>query len=273
MRIILFLMAFAFVGIISMGVIFYVLSSIKKLFRIQKAESREFAAEMGAKKFTKGEVKSSVDQPIDLSNSLNVTQYGNDVLKNIGDLSNFMYQLTENSLLERTSIAIQNIIKNKSKRFTREDFIKHNFVANYTKDRLVQQVIIIEENIQQYEYVFKDFDRIISNAEKVVSGFRPITSTDTFEIEKNNTKKANVDLLKNKIVSLKKSKLYHQQAIVQLKVILALNNNLIVEFDNIIHQMLPLMKNNASIESMRTFDINGLSNYVEQIKKISLSKG
>jgi uncharacterized protein YktB (UPF0637 family) len=105
-----------------------------------------------------------------------------------------------------------------------------------------------------------------------VNSFKPVSTTDVYEIEQNNTKKSNVDLLKNKIVNLKKSKLYHQQSIAQLKVMLSLNNNLIVEFDNIIHQMLPLMKNNASIESMKMFDMNGLSNYVEQIKKISLSR-
>jgi uncharacterized protein YktB (UPF0637 family) len=133
-------------------------------------------------------------------------------------------------------------------------------------------VTLIEENIKRYEVVFKDFDRIIKNAESVVNSFKPVSTTDVYEIEQNNTKKSNVDLLKNKIVNLKKSKLYHQQSIAQLKVMLSLNNNLIVEFDNIIHQMLPLMKNNATIESMKMFDMNGLSNYVEQIKKISLSR-
>jgi len=272
MRVILFLMAFSFFGIVGLATFFYITSSIKKLFNIKKAESREFASTMATKKFTKAEVEPSVNHTIDLSNSLSVTQYGNDVLKNIGDLSNFMYQLTENSLLDKTASIIQDIIKNKSKRFTHDDFVKHSFLANYTKDRLVQQVTTIEENIKRYEVVFKDFDRIIKSAESVVSSFKPVSTNDVYEMEQNNTKKANVDLLKNKIVNLKKSKMYHQQSIAQLKVMLSLNNNLIVEFDNIIHQMLPLMKNNATIESMKNFDMNGLSNYVDQIKKISLSR-
>lgn len=272
MRVILILIALSFLGIIAMGTFFYITASIKKLFNIKKAESREFASKMATKKFTKADVPPSVNQTIDLSNSLSVTQYGNDVLKNIGDMSNFMYQLTENSLLDKTATIIQDIIKNKSKRFNHDDFVKHSFLTNYTKDRLVQQVINIEENIKRYEHVFKDFDRIIKSAESVVVSFKPVISTDVYEIEQINTKKANVNLLKNKIVNLKTSKLYHQQSISQLKVMLSLNNNLIVEFDNIIHQMLPLMKNNASIESMKSFDMNGLSNYVEQIKKISLSR-
>lgn len=249
------------------------MSSIKKLFKIKKAESREFATTMAHKKFKKSELEPSVDKVIDLTNSLSVTQYGNDVLKNIGDLSNFMYQLTENSVLDKTSNIIQEIIKNKNKRFTQDDFLKHNFLTNYTKDKLVQQVTVIEDNIKRYEYVFKDFDRIITHAESVVSSYKPVSSSDVYEIEQNNSKKANVDLLKNKIVNLRKSKLYHQQSIVQLKTILALNNNLIVEFDNIIHQMLPLIKNNASIESMKVFDVSSLSNYVDQINKISLTRG
>lgn len=272
MRIILFLIAFSFIGIVVLGTCMYVASNIKKLFRIKKAESREYVGTLKSKKFTKADNEPSINQVIDLSNSLSITQYGNDVLKNISELSNFMYQLTENSLLDSTANIIQDIIKNKTRRFTSDDFLKHSFLANYTKDRLVQQVITIESNIKRYEYVFKDFDRIIKNAESVVAEFKPTNSNDTYEIEQNNSKKSNVDLLKNKIINLKKSKLYHQQAIVQLKVILALNNNLIVEFDNIIHQMLPLMKNNASIESMKMFDISGLSNYVDQIKKISLSR-
>lgn len=272
MRIILLLMAFSFVGIITLATIFFITSSIKKVFNIRKAESREFVSTLATKKFTKADSEPSVDQTIDLTSSLSVTQYGNDVLKNINDLSNFMYQLTESSLLDKTSTIIEDIIKNKKKIFTHDDFMKHSFLANYTKDRLVQQVTTIEANIKRYEYVFKDFDRIIKNAESVVAAFKPITSNDAYEMEQINTKKANVDLLKNKIVNLKKSKMYHQQSIAQLKVMLALNNNLIVEFDNIIHQMLPLIKNNATIESMKLFDVNGLSNYIEQIKKINLSR-
>lgn len=272
MRVILILLAFSFVGIISMATFFFITSNIKKLFKIKKAESREFVSTLATKKFTKADSEPSIDQTIDLTKSLSITQYGNDVLKNINDLSNFMYQLTENSLLEKTSIIIEDIIRNKKKIFTHDDFMKHSFLANYTKDRLVQQVTTIEANINRYEYVFKDFDRIIKNAEKVAVSFKPITSNDVYEMEQNNTKKANVDLLKNKIVNLKKSKMYHQQSIAQLKVMLALNNNLIVEFDNIIHQMLPLIKNNATIESMKMFDVNGLSNYIEQIKKINLSR-
>ncbi len=50
---------------------------------------------------------------------------------------------------------------------------------------------------------------------------------------------------------------------------LNLNNNLIVEFDNIIHQMLPLIKNHASIESVRTFNTKDLSLYIDKIRKIN----
>lgn len=263
-------MGLSFIGLVGCSILFFILSSLKKIKNKIKAENKYFASTMAEKKFKEKETE-SLNQTIDLANSLNVTQYGNDVLKNIGELSNFMFQLTQNTLLERTSTILEDILDNRTKRFSMEESLKHEFLANYTKDRLMKQVTLIEKNIQRYEYVFKDFDRVIKNAEEVVKQFNITNTDDIFEIEKNNTKKSNLNLLKNKIVNLKKSKLYHHQAIVQLKVILALNNNLVVEFDNIIHQMIPLVKNSASIDSIKSFDLSNLSNYVKQIKKVNYS--
>lgn len=264
-------MVISFFGIIVCSTIFFIGASLKRAKNLFTAENKKFASTMATKKFKDVE-ENSVNQSIDLNDSLSVTQYGNDVLKNISSLSNFMYDLTQNSLLDRTSRVLEDIVANKSRKFTSDEFLEHNFVAHYTKDRLVKQVILIQQNIPRYEYAFKDFDRIIQNAEKVVASFKPTTSSDAYEIEQLNTKKSNVELLKNKIINLKKSKIYHQQSIAQLKVMLALNNRLMVEFDNIIHHMLPLIKNNVTIDSVKSFNVAELSNYIDQIRKINTIK-
>lgn len=133
----------------------------------------------------------------------------------------------------------------------------------------MKNVTSIEINSKKYEEVFKDFDKVIKHAETTVANFKPVNTSDVYENEIQNNKKSNINLLKNKILNLKKSKLYHQQSLAQLKVMRGLNNNLIVEFDNIILQMLPLIKNNASIESLKDLHIENLSKYIDKIRKIN----
>lgn len=274
MRFVLLLLVVSFIGMIAMGTLGYFLSLFATKKKIAVAEGRRMATEASSRNIksritdTVNRIMETKPTPINLEDSINITQYGNDVLKNVGDLANYMYDLSQNSILETTSSIISEI-SGKKGFFSDEDYAKYNFVAHYTKDRLLKQVSSIEQSSKKYEQVFKDFDKIIKHAEHTVETFKPIHTNDAYENEIQNNKKANINLLKNKIVNLKKSKLYHQQALAQLKVMLGLNNNLIVEFDNIIHQMLPLIKNNASIESVKSLNMNSLSKQIEKLRKLN----
>lgn len=274
MRFVLLLLVISFIGMIAMGTLGYFLCLFATKKKIAVAEGRRMATEASNRNIksritdTVNRIMETKPTPINLEDSINITQYGNDVLKNVGDLANYMYDLSQNSILETTSSIIAEI-SGKKGFFSDDDYSKYNFVAHYTKDRLLKQVSSIEQSSKKYEQVFKDFDKIIKHAEHTVETFKPIHTNDAYENEIQNNKKANINLLKNKIVNLKKSKLYHQQALAQLKVMLGLNNNLIVEFDNIIHQMLPLIKNNASIESFKALNMNSLSKQIEKLRKLN----
>lgn len=275
MRFVLLAIGLCFMGVICLAVLGFFMSLFSSNKKLKVAENKRMATESAERSYAaklKDAVNSVFDtvkiEPIDLDNSVSVTQYGNDVLKNIGELANYMYMLSQNPILETTSGIIVEL-QSKKGYFSDEDFAKYNFVAHYTKDRLMKNVTSIELNSKKYEEVFKDFDKVIKHAEKTVENFKPVNTTDVYENEIQNNKKSNINLLKNKIVNLRKSKIYHQQSLAQLKVMRGLNNNLIVEFDNIIHQMLPLIKNNASIESLKDLHIENLSKYIDKIRNIT----
>jgi hypothetical protein len=275
MRFILIAFVVCFFGVIALSILGFFMSLFSSNKKLKVAEGKRMATESAERSYA-SRLKDAVNgvfekvqlTPIDLDNSVSVTQYGNDVLKNIGELANYMYMLSQNPILETTSGIITEL-QSKRGYFSDEDFAKYNFIAHYTKDRLMKNVTSIEINSKKYEEVFKDFDKVIKHAETTVANFKPVNTSDVYENEIQNNKKSNINLLKNKILNLKKSKLYHQQSLAQLKVMRGLNNNLIVEFDNIILQMLPLIKNNASIESLKDLHIENLSKYIDKIRKIN----
>lgn len=275
MRFVLIAFVVCFFGVIALSILGFFMSLFSSNKKLKVAEGKRMATESAERSYA-SRLKDAVNgvfekvqlAPIDLDNSVSVTQYGNDVLKNIGELANYMYMLSQNPILETTSGIITEL-QSKKGYFSDEDFAKYNFIAHYTKDRLMKNVTSIEINSKKYEEVFKDFDKVIKHAETTVANFKPVNTSDVYENEIQNNKKSNINLLKNKILNLKKSKLYHQQSLAQLKVMRGLNNNLIVEFDNIILQMLPLIKNNASIESLKDLHIENLSKYIDKIRKIN----
>lgn len=237
-------------------------------------KSEEAAKNIRAKK-TNVFVSDSLNyiDEIDLQNSISITQYGNKLLRDAGDVSGYMLAISNNSLFDTAQTELTSIFNWKKKSsVNKEEIIKSNFLVSYLKDRMIKQVSSIEENIVRYESLFKKFDNVILNAEKVVAQFKPVKTTDPFDTEQQNSLKANIELLKNKILNLQKGKVYHLQSITQLKMMLALNNKLIVEFDNIKHHLIPVLKNKLSLGKLNEINFSSIEIQLKEIDKIKTSK-
>lgn len=215
---------------------------------------------------------SNINYSIDLFDSISITQYGNDLLKEFGNLSDFMLALSKNSFIEQANINFQEIAKIKDKEIDESLFDKFNFISNYTKYKLVEQVKLVQPKIYSFESKISEFDKVIDYANDVILKTKIQDSKSSIDSHRNMTLKSNIELLNNKIISLKKNKLYYEQSIVQLKTIMNINNSIIVNFDDVIHQVLPLMKNKKTLDSIKLVNFDSFNQMLKDLEKLTFLK-
>lgn len=274
MRFIILFFLFSVMGLVSCIFLHMIFSSSSKNKNI-KANETNFKKRtiFPQKNSTPIKVEdSNINYSIDLLDSISITQYGNDLLKEFGNLSDFMLTLSKNSFIEQANINFQEITKIKDKEINENLFDKFNFISNYTKYKLVEQVRMVQPKIYSFESKISEFDKVIGYANDFILKTKMQESKNSIDNHRNMTLKSNIELLNNKIISLKKNKLYYEQSIVQLKTIMNINNSIIVNFDDVIHQVLPLMKNKKTLDSMKLINFDSFNQMLKDLEKLTFLK-
>ena len=222
--------------------------------------------------FNKGK-SNVVPDPIDFTNSTSITQYGNKIMEVSGELSGYMLSITDGNLIEMAHSELEDIVGwDKGENLTIDASLKSNFLISYLKDRLIKQIKDLETKIYHYESMYSDYDVFIDNAESKINSVNIPNVDDVFEKERYSNIKSNIDMLKNKVLSLKKNKLYHLQGISQLKSILSIHNKLVMELDNVKQQLLPVLDNRTSLDKLVNLDFNLIKKQLKEIDKIKSIK-
>lgn len=268
MKFIIMLFFFSLLGLFLLSLIFIFTSKIKESIQVKNPVPKKI-------KFT-DIIKDSFNKnnthfhSINLNDSLSITQYGNELLKEFGKLSDLMLFLSQNSFIEEANLNIKDIISHKGEKIDDLTFDKFNFISHFTKNKLLEQVSRIQKNIPNIENKLNDFDKAIENANKAISNIKFLNSKKSSEIHNDMTLKSNGILLKSKIDSLVKSKIYYEQSIIQLKTILHINNNVIISFDEIIHNVLPLIKNKKTLDSIKSISFDNMIKDLQKLKDIKI---
>jgi len=214
-----------------------------------------------------------VPDVIDFASSTSITQYGNRVMEVSGELSGYMLSITDGNLIEMAHSELEDIVGwDKGENLTIEASLKSNFLISYLKDRLIKQIKDLETKIYHYESMYSDYDVFIDNAESKINSVNIPNVDDVFEKERYSNIKSNIDMLKNKVLSLKKNKLYHLQGISQLKSILSIHNKLVMELDNVKQQLLPVLDNRMSLDKLGNLDFDLIKKQLKEIDKIKSIK-
>lgn len=214
-----------------------------------------------------------VPDVIDFASSTSITQYGNRVMEVSGELSGYMLSITDGNLIEMAHSELEDIVGwDKGENLTIDASLKSNFLISYLKDRLIKQIKDLETKIYHYESMYSDYDVFIDNAESKINSVNIPNVDDVFEKERYSNIKSNIDMLKNKVLSLKKNKLYHLQGISQLKSILSIHNKLVMELDNVKQQLLPVLDNRMSLDKLGNLDFNLIKKQLKEIDKIKSIK-
>lgn len=279
-RILLYLFMFGFFSFIIIIGFYMVMRVIKK---IDNFFNRKDKSTVKTRTFTKrhpiddiifNKGKSNViPDEIDFTNSTSITQYGNRIMEVSGELSGYMLSITEGNLIEMAHSELEDIVGwDKGKNLTIDASLKSNFLISYLKDRLIKQIKDLETKIYHYESMYSDYDIFIQHAESKILSINIPNVDDVFEKERYSNIKSNIDMLKHKLLSLKKNKLYHLQGISQLKSILSIHNKLVMELDNVKQQLLPVLDNRMSLDKLGNLDFNLIKKQLKEIDKIKSIK-
>lgn len=279
-RILIYLFMFGFFSFIILIGFYMIVRVIKK---IENFFNRKDVSTVKTRTFTKrhpiddlivNKGKSNVvPDMIDFTNSTSITQYGNKLMEVSGELSGYMLSITDGNLIEMAHSELEDIFGwYKGKNLTIDASLKSNFLISYLKDRLIKQIKNLETKIYHYESMYSDYDVFINHAESKINSVKIPNVDDVFEKERYSNIKSNIDMLKNKILSLKKNKLYHLQGISQLKSILSIHNKLVMELDNVKQQLLPVLDNRMSLDKLGNLDFNLIKKQLKEIDKIKSIK-
>lgn len=279
-RILIYLFMFGFFSFIILIGFYMIVRVIKK---IENFFNRKDVSTVKTRTFTKrhpiddlilNKGKSNVvPDMIDFTNSTSITQYGNKLMEVSGELSGYMLSITDGNLIEMAHSELEDIVGwDKGKNLTIDASLKSNFLISYLKDRLIKQIKNLETKIYHYESMYSDYDVFINHAESKINSVKIPNVDDVFEKERYSNIKSNIDMLKNKILSLKKNKLYHLQGISQLKSILSIHNKLVMELDNVKQQLLPVLDNRMSLDKLGNLDFNLIKKQLKEIDKIKSIK-
>lgn len=268
---------FSFIILIGFYMIVRVIKKIENFFNrkdVSTVKTRTFTKRHPIDDLILNKGKSNVvPDMIDFTNSTSITQYGNKLMEVSGELSGYMLSITDGNLIEMAHSELEDIVGwDKGKNLTIDASLKSNFLISYLKDRLIKQIKNLETKIYHYESMYSDYDVFINHAESKINSVKIPNVDDVFEKERYSNIKSNIDMLKNKILSLKKNKLYHLQGISQLKSILSIHNKLVMELDNVKQQLLPVLDNRMSLDKLGNLDFNLIKKQLKEIDKIKSIK-
>lgn len=273
MRFILFFMIFSFMGLFL--TMFIALFKPKKIIEKPKKSKSFFFSKKDISDPIQNLFTNKKIDNIDIYDSSSITQYGNSLLKEFGNISDFMFKLSNDTFASNALNDFNEIVNMQEKNIDEDCLDKFNFISHYTKNKIISQVKETQAKINQFESKLSDFDSFISYAEKVLLTTKISDSKKSIDTHKNMTLINNKETLKNKIITLKKNKIYYEQSIVQLKTIMNINNSTVVNFDELIYQVIPLMRNKKSLSSM---NITGFDSFktllkdLERLQKASILK-
>lgn len=240
MRFVIFALLFSFLGLIVSLIGMYLSITYKKIKNIEINEIKNNLKTFKNKKFD-----NNFKEEIDLSDSLSVSEFGNDILGEFSKLSEFMSNAINNDFINDAENHFKRVLNLKS--INDKDYDEINFISNYSLNKIKNQVKIIQDNINYFEDKLSYFDKYV----KYINNLDNINfskNNDSYQEQKNITIKSNINVLKNKKIILQKNKIYYLQAISQLKTILSINQSMILNFEEVIVNTLPLLNNKNSMK-------------------------
>lgn len=222
------------------------------LYLLETIEKRSKKIKVKTNKDPKSKVDTYIykyQDSIDMENSLSVNQYGNQLLERCSEIADYMLSVTSATYHAEARDLFSHFINGKAVNFDTESFKKYHFISYYLKNRLSKQTLEIEKNINLYGDLLREFDKLIETAKKYTRKTNTDESGDFYEQHLQSNLNNSITLLEKKILKLKTNQVYHLQGVSQLKTILMVNHDVIMEIDNLNHSLIPILKNQKALES------------------------